>query len=278
MFHLMAGPVLLTAHAAAVVVGQHTGPHQVCPGGVIIGIGQGLRSGVHNGFHQRLAQPVRQGHIRRVGEIPLADMGKHIHGAAGGLIRRKGAGEAGVQHGELGADHIAFRAAPLQISLLLGDDAAVRPLTAGGRDRQHDAHRKRSGNDGLSGEEVPEVPVVGHTKADGLCGVDDAAAAQRQKKVTALLTAEVNALVYLAAAGIGLDAGELRPGKAGLPQRGGHGVIGAVALDGAAAGDQQYPGSAKAAHQGAGVFLFSVAEDEERGGVEREVVHGKAPF
>ena len=34
-------PVLLPAHAAGVVVGQHPCPHQVRPGGVVIGIGNG---------------------------------------------------------------------------------------------------------------------------------------------------------------------------------------------------------------------------------------------
>lgn len=85
---------------------------------------------------------------------------------------------------------------------------------------------------------------------------------------------QVDALVYLAAAGVGLDAGELCKGDARGLQGGGDGVIGAVAADGPAAGDQQYPAAAEPAHQRAGVFLFSIAEGEEGGGVEGEVVHG----
>ena len=85
---------------------------------------------------------------------------------------------------------------------------------------------------------------------------------------------QVDALVYLAAAGVGLDVGELCKGDARGLQGGGDGVIGAVAADGPAAGDQQYPAAAEPAHQRAGVFLFSIAEGEEGGGVEGEVVHG----
>ena len=99
-------------------------------------------------------------------------------------------------------------------------------------------------------------------------------AAQCQQEVRAGPPDQVDALVYLAAAGVGLDVGELCKGDARGLQGGGDGVIGAVAADGPAAGDQQYPAAAEPAHQRAGVFLFSIAEGEEGGGVEGEVVHG----
>src|SRR5699024_5338746 len=143
-------------------------------------------------------------------------------------------------------------AAPLEIAPLLGDDAAVGPLAAGGGDGQHHAHGQRLFDLGGAGEEVPEVPLVQGAEADGLGGVDDAAAAYRQQEVRPGPPDDVDALVDLAAAGVGLDAGELGVGDAGLLQGGGDGVVGAVAADGAAAGDQQHPGTAETAHQSAG--------------------------
>ena len=256
-------------------MGQHPRPHQIRPGGVVVGVGDGLGGRVQHGLQKGLAQPVRQGHVRGVGEIPLHDVGHHVHGAAGGLVGGQGAGESGVQHRELGADHVCLGAAPLEIPLLLGDDAAVRALAAGGGDGQHHTYGQRLLNFGFAGEEVPEVPAVQRAEADGLGGVDDAAAAHRQQEVHPGLPDQVDALVDLAAAGIGVDAGELGEGDARLVQGGGHGVIGAVAVDGAAAGDQQHPGTAEPAHQGAGVFLLPVAEGKQGGGVEGEIVHRK---
>ena len=209
MLDLVAGPVLLPAHAAGVVVGQHPCPHQVRPGGVVIGIGNGLGGRVQHGLQQGLAQPVRQPHVGSVGEVPLHDVGHHVHRAAGGLVGRQGAGEPGVQHGEFRADDIRLGAAPLQVAPLLGDDAAVGPLAAGGGNSQHHAHGQRFLDLGGAGEEIPEIPLVQRAEADGLGGVDDTAAAQCQQEVRAGPPDQVDALVYLAAAGVGLDVGEL---------------------------------------------------------------------
>lgn len=143
---------------------------------------------------------------------------------------------------------------PLQVAPLLGDDAAVGPLAAGGGNSQHHAHGQRFLDLGGAGEEIPEIPLVQRAEADGLGGVDDTAAAQCQQEVRAGPPDQVDALVYLAAAGVGLDVGELCKGDARGLQGGGDGVIGAVAADGPAAGDQQYPAAAEPAHQRAGVF------------------------
>ena len=278
MLHLVAGPVLVPAHAAGVVVGQHAGPHEVCTGGVVVRVGNGPGSGVYHGAHESLAQTVRQGHVGGVGEVALTDVGQHVHSAAGGLIGGQGAGVAGVEDGELGADGVALGAAPLEIACLLGDDAAVAALAAGGRDGQHRAHGEGGGDGSLAGEEVPEVPVVAHAHADGLGGIDDAAAAQGQQEVHALLAAKLDALIHLAAAGVGLDAGQLHIRQLCLGQGGGDGVIGAVFLHGAAAVDQQHLAAAEAAHQCAGVFLLPVAEGKEGGSIEGKVIHGCTSF
>jgi len=92
----------------------------------------------------------------------------------------------------------------------------VGPLAAGGGDSQHHAHGQRLLDLGGAGEEIPEIPLVQRAEADGLGGVDDTAAAQCQQEVRAGPPDQVDALVYLAAAGVGLDAGELC--KGGCPR------------------------------------------------------------
>ena len=212
---LVAGPFLLAAHAAGVVVGQHACPHEVPPGVVVHGIGHGLGSGLHDGLHQRLAEAVRETYVGGGGKVPLADVGEHIHRAAGGLIGREGAGEPGIQDGEAGPHRVGPGDAPFEVPFLFCDDAAAASLAAGGGDGEHRANRQGlCGHIGAAVEDIPEVPVVHCAKGDGLGGVDDAAAAQGQDEVQILLPDQINALIDLAAAGVGLNAGELHKGKA----------------------------------------------------------------
>ena len=182
MLDLVAGPVLPAAHAAEVVVCQHTRPHEVRPGVVVAGVCQGLGGGGENGLHEALAQAVRHIHVLRGGEVPLHDVGEHIRGAAGGLIGGEGAGVPGVHDGEHGTVDVAFDVAPFQVLPLQGDDGGVGGLAAGGGQGQHHAHGHGLFRR-LFGVEVPEVPVVGHAHADGLGGVDGAAAAHGQDEV-----------------------------------------------------------------------------------------------
>ena len=205
VFDLVAGPVLIPADAAGIVVGQHSRPHEVRMGGVVTVIRQRLGGGVHNGFHHGLAQPVGEGYVRRVGEIALAQVGQHIHRTAGQLIIRQGIGVGGVQHGEFGPDEVCFGAAPFQIAVLLRDDAAVGAFAASSGDGQHRADRQGVFNFGFSGEEIPEIAVIGDAHADGLGGVDDAAAADGQQEIYPLCPGKINAFIHLATAGIGLN-------------------------------------------------------------------------
>ncbi|MPM69521.1 hypothetical protein SDC9_116466 [bioreactor metagenome] len=216
VLNLVAGPVLCAARTAEIVVSQHSRPHEVRPGGVVVRVFKGFGRGGNNSFHQRLAQPVGYVHVLGVGEVPLDNVGQHVRHAAGGLIGGEGAGIAGVQNGKFGPDHIRFRAAPFQVALLQRDDAAIGPFGPRRRDGQHRAHGQNGFNGMLSGEDVPEVPVVGHAHGNGLCRVDDGAAAQGQQKVAFIPAAELDAFVDLSAAGVGLNAGQLAERNSGL--------------------------------------------------------------
>ena len=74
------------------------------------------------------------------------------------------------------------------------DDRAVAHLTSGSRDRQNNADRKACGC--LTGVliEIPDITVVRETVTDGFRGVDDTAAADSEKKINALLSAELDPL------------------------------------------------------------------------------------
>ena len=61
-------------------------------------------------------------------------------------------------------------------------------------------------NFGFSGEEIPEITVIGDAHADGLGGVDDAAAADGQQEICPLCPSKLDTFIHLAAAGIGLNA------------------------------------------------------------------------
>ena len=128
-------------------------------------------------------------------------------------------------------------------------------------------------NFGFSSEEIPEISAIGDAHADSLGGVDDAAAADGQQEIHAFLPGQFNALVHLAAAGIGLDAPQLAPGNTSLFQRDGSGVISAVFPHGAAACHQKDLAAAKLTDQRAHAAGLSLPEGEESGGIECKVVH-----
>ena len=74
------------------------------------------------------------------------------------------------------------------------DDRAVAHLTSGSRDGQNNADWKACGC--LTGVliEIPDITVVRETVTDGFRGVDDTAAADSEKKINALLSAELDPL------------------------------------------------------------------------------------
>ena len=201
-------------------------------------------------------------------------MGDHIHRAAGGLVRRKGAGKAGIEHRELWPQGVGLGSAPLQIPLLPGDDTAVASLTAGGGEGEHRAHRQGMlRHIAAAVKDLPEIPLIHRAKGDGLCRVDDAAAAKGQDEVQVFPAHQLDALVDLAAARIGLHAPKLHEGKVRFLQRVGDGLIGVDLLHAAAAHDQKDAAAAKAAHQSAGLLLLPVAKGKVGGGIKGEIIH-----
>src|SRR5699024_10129503 len=139
--------------------------------------------------------------------------------AAGSLVGGQGIGELGVHHGEP-APAVAAVVAPLEHALVLGDDRGVAHLAAGGGDGEHRPDGGAAGGGVLPVEQVTYVKVVGEAVADGLGGVDDAAAPHGQDEVHALFFAQVDALVHQGQEGVGHHAAQGHIGDAGLLQGG----------------------------------------------------------
>ena len=110
VLQMMAVPVLLTAHAHDVVMADHTGPHDVRPGLVVVGILHDPAALMEHGQQHALQHPVCHLHVRRIGEIALKGVGHDVRDAAGGLVGGQAFRKGGVQHGEAGPQAVGFRA------------------------------------------------------------------------------------------------------------------------------------------------------------------------
>ena len=77
-------------HAAAVIMGQYTGPEKLRPGVVIFRFPKGDGKVLDNCAEDTFTQIVGQIVVLPPCEIPFMDMGHDINGSARGLKRRKG--------------------------------------------------------------------------------------------------------------------------------------------------------------------------------------------
>ena len=276
VLQMVAVPVLLTAHAHNVIVAHHTGPHDVRPRLVVVRIIHDSAPLVEHGQQNALQHPVRDLHVRRIGEIALKGVGHDVRDAAGRLISGQAFREGRVQHGEARPEAVGFRAVLLQ-RFLVGDDGIRGAFAAGGGNGQDGAHRQSLLRH-LPGEKVPEIAVIGYADGDGLGGIDDAAAAHGQNEVDLFPAAEVDALIDKAAAGIGLHAPQLHGIQVFFLQAGHDPVQQAGAFGGLPAVDHQHPAAAKALDIPAGLRLPVLSEHEVGRAVKIKVPHRNAPL
>ena len=276
MLQMVAVPVLLTAHAHNVIVAHHTGPHDVCPRLVVVRIIHDPAALVEHGQQHALQHPVRDLHVRRIGEVALKGVGHDVRDAAGRLIGGQAFREGRVQHGEAGPEAVGLRAVFLQ-RFLVGDDGIRGAFAAGGGDGQDGTHGQSLLRH-LPGEKVPEITVIRYADGDGLGGVDDAAATHGQNEVDLLPAAEVNALVHKAAAGIWLYAPQLHGVQVFFLQAGHDPVQQAGAFGRLPAVDHQHPAAAEALDIPAGLRLPVLSEHEVGGAVKIKVPHRNAPL
>ena len=130
--------------------------------------------------------------IRRSRDIGLHAVEERVKTLVGGELRRYGDHQLRVDDSQYGEERIIEDCA-LFVHLLVRDDAArVRLGTgAGGRRDGHDRQRpvhKRTAQTAAGVDIIPEVALVHRHRGDTLRGVHRAAAAERDDKITAVLT------------------------------------------------------------------------------------------
>ena len=103
----VAVPVLASADAAGIVVRHHSGPHNVGPGLVIVGVGDYARRLVLHRKKQRFNKAVGNLNVFCVCQIALVKVRHDVCHARRRLEGRKRLRERRVQDAELGADSVA---------------------------------------------------------------------------------------------------------------------------------------------------------------------------
>ena len=207
MLKMVAVPILLSADTHDIVVDNHTGPHDICTGLIVVRILHDASALVHHGKDNAFQHSVGGLDILCRGEIALKSVRNDVRDSARSLERRKTLGQHRIHDGELGTDAVRLRRRFFQ-RFLVGDDGVGRTLAAGSRNGQHDTDGKRSLRR-ASGVEVPEVTVIGDAHCDGLCRIDDAAATDGQHKINLFPTCDLDPFVDQTAAGVGFDAAKL---------------------------------------------------------------------
>ncbi len=197
---------------------QAAGPHHLGAGVVVLRVlHQDLGVG-HHRAQQALGDGIGDLHVAAVGEVALHGVHHDVGASAGGLVVRQRHGELRVHDGEFGPGEVAAVTA-LDLALLFGDHGGVAHLAARGGEGQYHAQGQAGRGLALVVVEVPDVALVGHAVANGLGGVDRAAAAHGQQEVNALLLAQRDALVHQAQPRVRHRAAQRDIGDAGFIQR-----------------------------------------------------------
>ena len=208
VFELVRGPVALQATTGQVVVGKTAAPHDLGAVAVVFRGLQDCENALLHRAQQGFGDRVGEGHIVIVREIALHRVHHDVRDTGSRLVRRQGKGTAGVHDGEFGTAEVVG-VTDLVVAVLVGDDARIAHLAAGGRDGQHAGDRQAGFRFRLAGIDVPHFAVERHAIGDCLQGIDDAAAADGQQEIDALAAAQFDALVDLGQARIGHDTAQL---------------------------------------------------------------------
>ena len=173
---------------------------------------------------QRLGQLIRQSVIGDGVKIPVERVHENVAHAARDLMHRERRGEQGVENGEGRAVERGVETA-LFACLRVGQNGGVARLAAGCRNGQHNADGHGSCQRRAALPELPDICAgVGRAVGDGLAGVDDAAAADRQNQLRTRFQRQLHALAGQRRARVRLHAAERAILNARLVQKPEHAV------------------------------------------------------
>ena len=212
---LVDGEVLAAAELCEVGVGDAAAPHDLAHGIVILVVLDGTSRSIHDSLDEVLGHAVGED----IGffdfcEVALERVHDDVGDATDELLLGDGEGQLRIHEGE---DWTVERRveADLAHRVLVRQHGGVARLAACGSERQHgtDGHGLREF--GAATPEIPDVRAgVGHAVGDGLCRVDDAAAADGEDEVGFEGECLADALAHERNARIRLDAAEHLEGEA----------------------------------------------------------------
>ena len=270
-------PVLVATDAGKALVAEHSRPHDVRAGIVVVRLRHDARRLGPHGLHERQVEVVRHRHGAHVVKEALQQVTEHVGQTRRRLVRGKREGELRVHERELRA-LLVVGIARLQAQLVVAHHGVLRRLAAGGRDGEHHGDGQHVVGLTLRLEEVPHVAFVVRAHGDGLCRVDDRATAHGQNPVDVLFLAQRDALPHQADLGVRTHAAQLRVLDARRVERCFH-AVDEPACDGALPAIVQQHAPRAALGQFRAHLLFRAApEHEVRRRHEFEVLHGLRPF
>ena len=207
----VAVPVLASANAAGIVVRHHSGPHDVGPGLIVVGVGDNARRLMLHRKKKRLDKAVCNLNVLCVGQIALVKVRHDVCHASRRLEGRKRLRESRIQNAELGADSVTVGAA-LEHAFLFCDYRIGASFASGGGDCQNRSDRQSLFYQ-LAAVKIPKVSVVQNAGRDRFGGIYSASAADGEDKVNAFFFAKVDSLVDKAASWVGLNASQFHKRK-----------------------------------------------------------------
>ncbi len=268
---------MLAPDACDTVVSQRARPHDVRSRIVILRFSHHDPCGCHDRAQKPRCDVIGNRHRGSPAEVALHDMRHHIGDTGSGLIRRQREGKLGVHERCDGPDDVRSNAA-FQPKLIVADNAGVRRLGAGGRNGEHAGNGQGMGNGRLLAREIPRIALVIVGNANSLGAIDDAAAANRQNNVDALLTSNGNAFANAGNLWVRTHATQLAHQQSGIRKRCFHAVERSATDHRSFAVHNQYALETSARKIGADFVGNTLPEHEFGWRVVREIVHDQTPY
>ena len=191
---------------------------------VVIGkVGQRFRADIDQGAQCAFGHTVDYADLVVGAEIPFADVGEHVHNAAGSGERRHRDAEFGVHERECRPEYW-FAQRELGMLMLIVDDGDLAGFAARCRARQYHRDGKGAIYRHFAGEIIPYVTLSGGSQRDCLGRIDDAASADGHNGVDIAGFGDGDAFTHQRQSGIRLHAAKLRIGNAGPSKAAAHGI------------------------------------------------------
>ena len=176
-------------------MGQAPCPHNLCPCLIVLRVIPKDFCIFHNGSHQPFRQPVRNLHIPPICKIPLHRMHQNIRAPAGSLIIRQCKGQLRIHNRKPRTANIIF-IPTLHPAFFLRQNRAVAHLAPCRRNGQNHANRQTCRSLPRMLIEIPYIPLICSSIANGLCRINHTPPANCKYKVHTFSFRKGNPLIH----------------------------------------------------------------------------------